>query len=85
MSLIARAVCDLSINHSINAGTDFPKVGNIKCRLASGFEGTLVALFCNYVMKSLSGGNNIPQFHEFFYMPSRRAEFKVGYDLSIGN
>jgi hypothetical protein len=91
MSLVEDAIDNLSEGHRLARGVDFPKVrGRNDCRLASGMETTLCALFCNYVKQhldtKLEAGDGIPspEYHEFFYFPSRTAEGEVGYDISIG-
>ncbi len=84
MGLVCEAIDTLSESHSLAAGIDFPKTGRCRCKLASGVEATFVAVLCDHVMHHLAARGIEQPFHEFFYIPSRRAEGKVGYDLSIG-
>lgn len=82
MSVISETIRILTDRHSLNQVTDFPKVRG-GCRLASGVETTFMALFCSHIMRVLDWPPAL--FHEHFYIPSRPAEGRVGYDLSIGN
>jgi hypothetical protein len=85
VSLVSQAINKLSQGHSLARGIDFAKVSG-DCGLASGTETTFVAMFCSYIKQYLTTRSigTSPEFHEFFYIPSRPAESKVGYDLSIG-
>ena len=85
MSLVAEAVADLSEDHSLEAVDIAKTQSGRRCRLESGVETAFVAVFCNYIWQHLATSGAEPAFHEFFYSPSRRAEKKVGYDLSIGH
>jgi hypothetical protein len=85
VSLVEQAVANLSEGHSLGS-VDIPKRrAGTSCRLESGIETAFVAVFCNYIWQSLAANGDGPPFHEFFYIPSTRAEKKVGYDLSIGD
>jgi len=85
VSLVAEAVADLSEDHSLEAVDIAKTQSGRRCRLESGVETAFVAVFCNYIWQHLATSGAEPPFHEFFYIPSRRAEKKVGYDLSIGH
>ena len=54
------------------------------CALSSGIEYSYVGTFCEEVLRRLPQ-NNLPDYHQFFFIPNLKAEAKVGYDLSIGD
>lgn len=84
MSVISEAIRDLSDNHQLDPTTDHCKVGR-SCELKSGHEVTFVSLIAHYFFEALQDRSEQPiNYHKWVYMPSRSAEHRVGYDLSIG-
>jgi hypothetical protein len=85
VSLVEEAVADLSNDHWLETVDIQEKRRGRPCRLESGLEASLVAGLCNYIWQHLATNGAEPPFNQFFYIPSTRAEKKVGYDLSIGH
>jgi hypothetical protein len=84
-SLIEETLAEITQNHTLDPITDYCKVENEDCRLKSGHEVTFISLIANILFEMLRDqlGGEI-SYNNWVYMPSRRAEEKVGYDLSIG-
>lgn len=77
-------ISNLTNNHSLDPITDHCKALGT-CKLRTGHEVTFVSLIANYIFEGLKAQSEDQiEYHEWVYMPSRRAEAKVGYDLSIG-
>jgi hypothetical protein len=84
MSFVSDAIAEMTRDHSLDPATDYCKSQD-DCKLKSGHEVTFVSLIANLLFSNLqeSSEENL-KYHEWVYMPSRRAEARTGYDLSIG-
>lgn len=86
MSVLRETIETMSVNHNLMPGIDSAKKRqqNGICALSSGIEYSFVNVFCQEVFRSLPQ-ENIPEYHQIFYIPNLQAEAKVGYDLSVGH
>lgn len=85
MSVISNAIAEITDNHWLDPDTDRCKADGW-CELKSGHEVTFVSLAAERLFRSLKEQARVHlEYHKWVYMPSRPAEFLVGYDLSIGN
>ena len=84
MSLISEAIAEITGNHRLDQTTDHCKARG-SCKLRSGHEVTFVSLIADRLFRAIEErqGRNL-EYHQWVYMPSRRAERDVGYDLSLG-
>jgi hypothetical protein len=86
MSILQEVIGAMSENHNLMPGIDFEKKReqNGICSLSSGIEYSFVNLFCQEIFRRLPQ-ENLPSYHQVFYVPNLQAEARVGYDLSIGH
>jgi hypothetical protein len=84
MSLISEAIAEITDNHQLDPTTDHCKADGW-CQLKSGHEVAFVGLIADYLFQAIQERRRTRlKYHHWVYMPSRRAERLVGYDLSIG-
>jgi hypothetical protein len=84
-SLLSKTIAQITHNHSLAPITDYCKVENENCRLKSGHEVTFISLLADHIFQNLKNAiNEDIYYNQWIYMPSRRAEKNIGYDLSIG-
>lgn len=84
-SLISTTIANITNNHRLSPITDYCKVEDDNCRLKSGHEVTFISLLADHIFHHLQDTMEENLFYnQWVYMPSRRAEEKIGYDLSIG-
>lgn len=83
--LIKQTIEQITGNHALSPVTDYCKVEDANCRLKSGHEVTFISLLSEQIFQRLKNSTEEYLFYnQWVYMPSRRAEEKIGYDLSIG-
>ena len=84
MSLISETIAGITVNHRLDPATDHCKAGN-SCKLQSGHEVAFVSLVAHRLFSALEKKRQSDlDYHRWVYLPSRRAERIVGYDLSVG-
>lgn len=84
MTMLGDALKELTDNHKLDPITDTQRVKSQGCKLKSGEESLFVTVLCCEIQRRLEKqGIHLPV-NEFFYCPSRRTEWKLGFDLSIG-
>jgi hypothetical protein len=83
-SLIAQAIETATEELDSDLALNPCEVTSANCRLSSGIETTFVALTAHWLLEKVRADGHRVRFQEAIYMPSRRAERRGGFDLSIG-
>lgn len=83
-SLVESAFNDV-IGHELDPVVDQCKAPQGRCELESGHEVTFVSLVADYLLRGIKRRiEEQVDYNQWVYMPSRKAEKLVGYDLSVG-
>ena len=84
MTILEKTLNTLTKNHALDPITDTDRVISQGCKLKSGEESLFVTVMCCEIQRRLEQQNLRIPINEFFYCPSRRTEWKLGFDLSLG-
>lgn len=84
MATLGDVLSKLTGNHALDPIMDAPRVNSQDCKLKSGEESLFVTFFCHELQQRLVGAGVVKPFHHLFYCPSRKTEWRLGFDLSIG-
>jgi hypothetical protein len=76
----------MSNDHRVDeeTGITLKRTPSRECKVATGEEPFFIAMFCDYIKEYLARKGEEPPYSEFFYMPSRKTEGRLGCDMSIG-
>lgn len=84
VSQVSDVITAVTKKHALDPVVDTERVKSVDCKLKSGEESLFVTQFCHQLASHLLSKTVAIPFQQFFYCPSRRTEWKLGFDLSIG-
>jgi hypothetical protein len=83
-SMVAKVIEAATREQDTDLALNPCEVTSASCRLSSGVETAFVALTAHWFLRKMQVNHPGVEFQEAIFMPSRRAECRGGFDLSIG-